>query len=269
MKRKLLCFMLIATLSISIVSCGKKKYSDDFSEFQWPKNEIAKMISVPESNIGKINHESEDRIYIEVGETNKEAYSKHVDDCMEKGFTVDYSKSDTTYIGNNEEGYHINIMFYEEDNVMSLSLSAPEEEDTSEEEALLEDTELSDVSSKADVKDEGQEPEVNTETEKQESEKKTEPEDSESLDAAFKEAVDSYEAFIDEYVSFMDKYQNSTDVASMITDYTNYMSKYTELTKKMEDLNKGDLTGEELKYYTEVMARCSQKLLDAAGSLSQ
>ena len=36
-------------------------------------------------------------------------------------------------------------------------------------------------------------------------EKKTEPEDSESLDAAFKEAVDSYEAFIDEYVSFMDK----------------------------------------------------------------
>ncbi len=82
----------------------------------------------------------------------------------------------------------------------------------------------------------------------------------------FKEALDSYEAFMDDYVEFMEKYKDSDNVEEMMNDYNDYLEKYTELTKKMEDVKEDELTDDELQYYTEVMTRVSQKLLDAAGT---
>ena len=71
---------------------------------------------------------------------------------------------------------------------------------------------------------------------------------------------------MDDYVEFMEKYKDSDNVEEMMNDYNDYLEKYTELTKKMEDVKEDELTDDELQYYTEVMTRVSQKLLDAAGT---
>lgn len=88
---------------------------------------------------------------------------------------------------------------------------------------------------------------------------------SENVSAGVKEAMDSYEAFVDEYVAFMQKYENSSDTTSMLSEYMNYISRYAELTEKMEALEDEEMSDADFDYYTEVMLRCSQKMLQAAG----
>ena len=79
-----------------------------------------------------------------------------------------------------------------------------------------------------------------------------------------KEALDAYEEFVDEYCAFMVKYKesNGTDI-SLLADYAKFLAKTSEMSKKMDDLEE-ELNNEELKYYTEVMLRCEQKMLDVA-----
>ncbi|MCH4208231.1 MAG: hypothetical protein LKF50_08030 [Solobacterium sp.] len=78
-----------------------------------------------------------------------------------------------------------------------------------------------------------------------------------------KAALDSYEAFIDEYVAFMKKYKASDNASGMMMDYLSYLTKLTDLETKMNALDDDEMTSEELAYYTEVMLRCSQKMLNA------
>lgn len=83
------------------------------------------------------------------------------------------------------------------------------------------------------------------------------------IDAEFKAAMDSYEAFFDEYVAFMKKYSqsNGTDM-SLLNDYTAYMSKYADTMTKFEALKEADLSVAETSYYIEVQSRITKKLLE-------
>lgn len=80
----------------------------------------------------------------------------------------------------------------------------------------------------------------------------------------FKEAMDSYEAFFDEYVEFMKEYMESEDVASMMGDYADMMTQYADTMRALEEIDEDELSTEEALYYSEVMARISQKLLEIA-----
>lgn len=77
----------------------------------------------------------------------------------------------------------------------------------------------------------------------------------------FKAAMDGYEAFFDEYCAFMEKYNSSDNPAGMLGDYMSFMSRYTETMNKLDEIGEEELNNAELAYYTEVMARISQKLL--------
>lgn len=82
-----------------------------------------------------------------------------------------------------------------------------------------------------------------------------------SVSSDFKDTMDDYEDFIDDYVAFMKKYKNASaaDQASMLTDYSEMMSKYSELSSEMANME-SNLSGDELAYYTKVMARVAKKL---------
>lgn len=79
----------------------------------------------------------------------------------------------------------------------------------------------------------------------------------------FKETMDSYEKFFDEYVAFMKAYKESDNPLSMINEYTSMMQTYTETMTQLQNLDQSELSTEETLYYTEVMMRINQKLLDA------
>lgn len=85
------------------------------------------------------------------------------------------------------------------------------------------------------------------------------------IDAEFKKAMDDYEKFIDEYIIFMKKYANSdgTDI-QLLKDYNDYLKKYLEMIESFDKWKDKDLNTEESKYYVEVQARVSKKLLDAS-----
>lgn len=81
----------------------------------------------------------------------------------------------------------------------------------------------------------------------------------------FKSAMDSYEAFMDEYVEFMKKYEDSNGTSpELIAQYATIMSKYAQFASDFEKWEEEDLNEAEMKYYIEVEARVSQKLLEVA-----
>jgi hypothetical protein len=95
----------------------------------------------------------------------------------------------------------------------------------------------------------------------EELENETEP-SNEEISPDVKEFLDSYEAFMDEYVDFMKKYkQNPTD-STLIVEYADMMSEYSDFVQAADEL-KTDLNDAEMKYYTEVMLRVEQKMLEA------
>lgn len=196
-------------------------------KIQWPTSESGKQLPKPKSLQGKITSDTENGFYLYVGNTTKEEYKEYVDLCSKKGFKEDYDKGDTYYSANNKKGYHLSL-HWTGDNVMSIDVDAPKEEDR--------------------------------EPAKKEESKKNEK----GVSKEFKKMMDSYEEFFDEYIEFMEKYNNSdgTDL-SLLTDYAKYMSKYAEMLEEFEAIENEDMTAEETEYYLEVQTRINEKLLES------
>ncbi len=87
----------------------------------WPNSEIVSFIPVPKSNIGKIINEDSESFSIFVGDMSKEDYNAYVNECYEKGFSLDYYRSDKYYGGKNKEGYEI-FVSYEGNNVIQIRI---------------------------------------------------------------------------------------------------------------------------------------------------
>lgn len=135
----LLVVVIVIVMAGVLESCRynrmKRKYDDlyeeeemEFKEFKWPDSEIAKLLPVPESNIGHIEWEASYGFVIYVSETTREDYNAYVDKCLENGFTVEYYRSENSYYGDNESGYHVSVR-YEEDfeDVMFIRIDNPDD----------------------------------------------------------------------------------------------------------------------------------------------
>lgn len=84
----------------------------------------------------------------------------------------------------------------------------------------------------------------------------------EGLRPEFKEAMDAYEDFYNEYFEILEKYsKNPTDV-SILTKYLSMLSKMNDVDKAFQAWDSSDLNAEELKYYLDLTARISKRLLD-------
>ena len=250
--RKGMVFLLVTVTMMTISACGNgnkgNTLSEDvtsveteetYAEFTWPTSDIAKLLPVPESSIGKIGWEASYGFVIDVAETSVDDFKEYVNACKEAGFTVDYQAGDDYYYGDNEEGYHISL-HYEHGDVMFIRIDEPKEEETSENTEATEKAESDTVETElSEVKESG-------------------------IRSEFKEAMDSYEVFFDEYCAFMKKYSETDNPVSMLGDYADYMTKYTDAITKMSEIESEELSTEELVYYTEVNARITKKLSEVA-----
>lgn len=221
----------------------------EMGTLQWPTSEIASLLPIPKSTVGTISRESSDGFYIYVGEISKDDYDTYVNECSEKGFSVDYEKGDTYYRADNADGYHISLS-YQGNRVMTIEIEKPEEtapiatpntdnpSASEDNDALSANTSNTAPGGATDLVD-GMRPE-------------------------FKEAMDSYEAFYDEYCNFMKKYaDNPTDI-ELLAKYADMMSKAADMSEKFDAWNEGELNNVELNYYLEVNNRVTQKLLEIA-----
>lgn len=213
----------------------------EMDEIIFPIGQAGNAVPKPKSTVGKIDYERDDRFSLYLGNTPKADYNEYVTACIDKGFTVDYSKSDTRFDAYNSDGWHVDLS-YEGNNVMFIRVDPPRKSDESKQ--------LSDTSK----------PET---TDAPETSKPAEA-DASGLRSDFKEAMDNYESFMNDYVDFMKKYQaNPTDL-SLITDYATYINKYNELSQSFEKWDSSDMNDAEKAYYLEVQTRVNNKLLEAA-----
>ena len=100
--------------------------------------------------------------------------------------------------------------------------------------------------------------------EEQTKEEVKEEKSSDGVDPDLKAFLDSYEKFIDEYVDFMKKYnENPDNMISMIGEYAEMMQKYADFADKIDQYDENEMSSADYKYYIEVTARCTQKMLEA------
>ena len=99
----------------------------DAEKFAWSDILLADVISEPKSHLGEILANSDEYLSLYVYKTSAEDYSKYVDACKEKGFTVEAEQSDLSYYAYNADGYKLSLYYDENDSKMSISVDAAEE----------------------------------------------------------------------------------------------------------------------------------------------
>ena len=220
----------------------------EMSNIEWPSSKAGAQLPAPKSLFGKFSYEHEDNFFVYIGNTTKDDFNDYVKACSDKGFTVDYDKSDDYYRAGNGNGWKISLE-YEGFNIMSVEIETDGETTSSS----TAESEVSQTSTE------------NSETDSSEPEESTSSETSQEVGADglrvdFKEAMDSYEEFMNEYVEFMKKYSADPTNPELTVDYADYMAKYADFAEKMEKWDDEEMNAKEIAYYTEVVARVNQKL---------
>ncbi len=109
----------VAVIVVALSASGK----DRGEKIDWSKIEMHDMLPVPESKVGEIYSNSEDRISVSFYKTSENEYKNYVSQCKDLGFTVDSDSSSNDYRAYNSDGYKLNIQWY--DKKMSIELEAP------------------------------------------------------------------------------------------------------------------------------------------------
>lgn len=84
---------------------------DEVGNIIWPKSNLVSYIPKPNSDIGKIHSESEKRFKVDVANISHDQYDEYVNQCIEKGFTIDYTRNENKFSGNNEEGIELTVSY--------------------------------------------------------------------------------------------------------------------------------------------------------------
>ena len=93
---------------------------------EWPTTGLATMLPQPDSEWGEVYTNSDEELRVDVNEFSQSAFDAYVDQCKEKGFTVDADDA-LGYSAYSEEGYFLDLSYYESSEEMSISLDAPVE----------------------------------------------------------------------------------------------------------------------------------------------
>lgn len=213
-----------------------------FKEITWPSNDLTSLIPEPESNFGKINHESSTSFDVSIGNTSEDEYDAYVIKCMEYGFNVDYSKMDGFFDADNADGFSLSVNYIDfyDDPYMEISLNAPVDKTSS----VATSNQASSSSETTTTTDDASDAPVD------------------GIRPSFKEAMDSYEAFFDEYCDFMKKYNDNPSSPTLLADYAKFATQYAETMDKLDSMGEEDMSPQELQYYTDTMNRINTKLAD-------
>ena len=116
-------FALILIVIIAVVGCiagGNKS-----EKIEWSKMKLAEILPESESNKGKIYENTDEELWIELYKTSEDQFNDYISLCKAKGFTVDASTTSISYEAYNNEGYSLNLSWYNDQ--MTIWLVSPME----------------------------------------------------------------------------------------------------------------------------------------------
>ena len=116
-------FYVIAAVAliaiISAISGGKGKGE----KIEWSKIELRDQLPEPPSNRGTLFENSDEEFWVSLDGVSDDQYNDYLDDCVDKGFTVDADKSSYSYKAYNADGYSLDMSHIGDG--LSITLKAP------------------------------------------------------------------------------------------------------------------------------------------------
>ena len=91
----------------------------------WSDIELGEMLPKPDSDMGSIVFNDYDYLVVYIDDITSSSYKNYVNSCESMGFTVDKSKSDTSFTAYNEVGYRLNLWYYGNDSQLDITLNSP------------------------------------------------------------------------------------------------------------------------------------------------
>lgn len=260
--------ILIALVGLVLIiptfrACSSVKDQKDVKEVKWSIIVLGEEIPEPVSKKLEIHTNTSKELWIDVVETDEEAYYEYIEACKTAGYTVSPEESSIGYEAYNAEGYFLRLSKYGSQEEMSIHLET-EKKEPEETKEMTEETQdvIVETPAPSEVVESDktivEEPEV---TEAPISTATPENDDN-SIDPEFKEMMDEYEAFFDEYIEYINKLNNadSMDALELMVEYADYLEQYASAMEKMEAIDEEELNTAEALYYAEVSARIYQKL---------
>ncbi len=94
-------------------------------EIQWSETEIAKLLPVPEYDLGRIEKDDVSEYSVYLSGVSYDNYVKYVDECSRNGFNTDSTKDEKTFSAKNTDDYSL-IVEYEGNSIIYISIKEPE-----------------------------------------------------------------------------------------------------------------------------------------------
>lgn len=115
------CILFIPYMRLTNTS----SHSSSKEKLVWPSTELASRIPQPDAKYGDVIVSSDKNLDVDVEKFSEKKYQAYVDECKEKGFTVDSDTSTDYYKAADSDGYVLLVMYTGDK--MSISLDAPKD----------------------------------------------------------------------------------------------------------------------------------------------
>lgn len=96
-------------------------------KLNWPSSGLAKNLPDPPAKYGTITADNNDLFDVDFEKMTADDYRNYINDCKDKGFTIDPDESGSSYSAYNDDGFKLVIDYSDYNNEMAVSLDAPEE----------------------------------------------------------------------------------------------------------------------------------------------
>ncbi|TCL61155.1 hypothetical protein EDD76_101252 [Kineothrix alysoides] len=98
-----------------------------YDTYVWPDNNLSAMLPKPQSNYGEIKRDTADEFNMMIGRVKEKDYNAYVEECIEKGFSLNNFRTESSYIAYNESGAELNISLSPRLKEMDISIAAHKE----------------------------------------------------------------------------------------------------------------------------------------------
>ena len=116
MKKLLIAFLVAFTL-LCFASCGGK--------LDWPDGKLGNMIPKIDGAKGEVGYENLDSLYITLENISENQYLDYIEDCKNKGFSVEATEDSNSFTAFNNDGYKIDISYFSSSRDMWITVDAP------------------------------------------------------------------------------------------------------------------------------------------------
>lgn len=91
----------------------------------WDEGSMGNAIPYPENGDVEIAYEDDEAMDASVSKFTSEDFTAYIDQCRQSGYTIDEESTNTDFSAYNSDGYRLDLIYYESNEQMSISLDAP------------------------------------------------------------------------------------------------------------------------------------------------